>query len=243
MGKTFVRSSQRNAQRATPVADGAKEPADGDDSPAEGLGSSDDLSEVEIGQRISAAATDIPSLDPDELRDRNAGGGTGGSDGYSGRTGRGRGRKPGTKNKPKEESKSNLADIKEILLLIHAGIGMLSPIWIITDSEAGQLATAIEKLSTHYDLPVVSAKAMAWTKFVTAVGTVYGTRLIAMTIKTDDGKKTQGPQPINIRKDQQTQQTQQSQTTRQDPMQRARAANETPGNYPPIQFTGDQVHE
>lgn len=53
------------------------------------------------------------------------------------------------------------------------------PMLIIEQDEAAALAKAIGQVSRHYDLHA-SSKVVDWTNLVMCLGSIYGTRFIAM---------------------------------------------------------------
>lgn len=107
-----------------------------------------------------------------------------------------RGRKPGTKNKPKETS-DNLAGIESILFSIHAMGAAIThtPELALSMEEAHLIADAAQKVAENYPL-VVDPKTVAWINLAMVLGTVYGTRIIAIGARHKEERKKR-PIPIS----------------------------------------------
>ncbi len=109
---------------------------------------------------------------------------------------RGRGRPPGSgagksaSAKPGKEKAvpPNVSGIEKILYTIHLGVSEFAgiPELQIDRSESKLLAESLAELSSHYNF-APDPKVMAWVAMFGALGTVYGPRIAAMTVR----KKTE----------------------------------------------------
>lgn len=53
----------------------------------------------------------------------------------------------------------------------------------ITDEEGATLASAIQRVSRHYDIPGISAETLDWIGLIQCIGAIYGTRFIASRLE------------------------------------------------------------
>jgi hypothetical protein len=74
------------------------------------------------------------------------------------------------------------------------------PRWQLSQPEAAALSEATGKLSRHYEfLSQVSSKWVDWGTFTMCVGTIYGSRLLAIRSGPFDGAPRQpAPQPSEV---------------------------------------------
>jgi hypothetical protein len=105
-----------------------------------------------------------------------------------------RGRKPGSRNTPKEESGSgSLAglEIKDILLSAHSmlALALKNPLLELSEDEAKKLDKAIKRVSRHYPVNV-SQKHVDIGYAIYTVGAIYGTRAIAIMAQSKMSNKT-----------------------------------------------------
>lgn len=104
-----------------------------------------------------------------------------------------RGRKPGSRNAPKQSQKESSADLTAILLSIHyMGAALLKvPELALEEAEAKRLGAAVARINELYGGMVIPEKQMAWANLVIVAGSVYGPRFIAHNInKKNPSKKT-----------------------------------------------------
>jgi hypothetical protein len=89
----------------------------------------------------------------------------------------------------------DISGVEQLLFSIHAmGAAILkTPELAIQPAEAKALATAVAGVSRHYDV-AIAAKTMDWINLFTALGMVYGPRLIVISGKARD-KRPQRPAP------------------------------------------------
>lgn len=127
-------------------------------------------------------------------------------DGTRRKRGRPRGSSNGSAPNKRSETSRNL---DSILFSIHTmgAIALKTPELMITEDESKQLASAINRVTELYDIPILSEKSMAWMGLAMAAGTVYGPRLMAakMNAKKPEMKKPQtstipfvAPKPVNV---------------------------------------------
>lgn len=118
-----------------------------------------------------------------------AGSGGGGNSGSApvGNAPKRRGRKPGTKNKPRAEKagKIDLGPFSGVLLGIHSMLANIAkvPELELDNEEAEKLANASQKVLRHYVDLEVSQKAADWTNLFMAIGGIYGPRIVATKIR------------------------------------------------------------
>ena len=119
-------------------------------------------------------------------------GASGDSPGDGGTAPKRRGRQPGTKNKPKSavDVKSQAAGIEKLLLSLHtlAAAGLKYPELLLDQAEAKSLAEAIANVERHYSFGL-SEKSADWGNLMLALGTVYGTRAMAIKWRLDQENK------------------------------------------------------
>lgn len=112
-----------------------------------------------------------------------------------------RGRKPGSKNRASSTSPRNISaeGIERLLLSIHAGISTITktPELMLEKEEANNLAVCTANVARHYDLGQTE-KAMDWTSLFIALGAVYGTRVIAISIKKKQNNNTNQSGVVNF---------------------------------------------
>ena len=106
-------------------------------------------------------------------------------------TGKRRGRKPGTKNKPRGTSATQAtADLSGMLFTAHLFMAKMlkSEIMEITKEESEELSSAITRVTQLYDVALLSEKNWAFLNLAMVMGNIYGTRL--MVISKQSKKKT-----------------------------------------------------
>jgi len=109
----------------------------------------------------------------------------------SGEPRRRRGRPPGSGNKNKAPKSAIGADgIAALLVTLHSGLVIVSkcPELEITEDEAAKLAKASKTVADLYDMQA-SQKAIAWTNFIGIAGSIYITRIIAISIRLREQRK------------------------------------------------------
>lgn len=121
------------------------------------------------------------SIDPSTIG--GTGGGSPGGTGSDGDDSQPRERRTrADAGKPRGSRKSaplDLTDLKDILVLAHSAIAMAfsSPRIMIDDGEGEKLASAVQKVLRHYDLPDVASETKDWIGLVIVAGSIYGPRL------------------------------------------------------------------
>lgn len=137
----------------------------------------------------SGASGNVGTIDPASIDS-----GSGNSDGTGGSAGRVKRKytKRGTAGKTAQVP--NLDFISDLLLTIHAGIALRTGMeeFALDAEEAQKLASTSTELASHYGVQV-NAKTQAWLRFVGAIGSVYGTRAIAIIAKTREERATPAP--------------------------------------------------
>ena len=106
-------------------------------------------------------------------------------------TGKRRGRKPGTKNKPRGTSTTQAtADLSGMLFTVHLFMAKMlkSEVMEITKEESEELSSAITRVTQLYDVALLSEKNWAFLNLAMVMGNIYGTRL--MVISKQSKKKT-----------------------------------------------------
>ena len=95
-----------------------------------------------------------------------------------------RGRKPGSKNAPKEKN-VDLKGVESLLLSIHTILATSTqiPELVLDKDEAHRVAEAIANVSRHYDMGA-SEKMVDWGNLFLVFGAVYGTRIWAYRLRT-----------------------------------------------------------
>lgn len=73
-----------------------------------------------------------------------------------------------------------------------------APTWAITEEESAKLATAINNVTQHYDVPMLDEKGRAWLALSMVGVEVYGTRVAAAIIEAKKRPRPQTP-PTPIR--------------------------------------------
>lgn len=142
------------------------------------------------GERARIAGFEV--IDPTDID----GGTDTGDPGYQPRR---RGRKPGSKNKPRtgtEEAKSNIAEnLERILLSVHTmGAAFFSsPELELEAEEAKQLARAIREVSKYYPV-TLDPKRLALIELGSVCAMVYGTRGVAIYRRVT--AETKKPAPV-----------------------------------------------
>lgn len=88
-------------------------------------------------------------------------------------------------------NKVDLSGVEQLLYAIHLGLANIlhAPELVISDEEAALLRGAAEKVARHYDMPDLPAKMIDWTNLIVALGTVYGTRAIAMRARLETERR------------------------------------------------------
>lgn len=117
-----------------------------------------------------------------------------------------RGRKPGSGSARADSGKSaskktpsSVKGLEKILFSVHAIVAVKAgaPEFIIDSAEANMLASAINDVQEFYGLEV-SPEVTIWVNLVTALGTVYGPRVVTMYARkkkerADKPKETKQP--------------------------------------------------
>lgn len=99
-------------------------------------------------------------------------------------TGKRRGRKPGTKNKPRGTSTSQAtADLSGMLFTAHLFMAKMlkSEVIEITKEESEELSSAITRVTQLYDVALLSEKNWAFLNLAMVMGNIYGTRLAVIS--------------------------------------------------------------
>lgn len=122
----------------------------------------------------------VDSIDPSALGD--TGTGSAGND-NNGDDNRPEQREPrARRGRPKGSRKSaplDLTDLKDIVVMAHsaAAIALSAPRLTIDEMEGEKLASAVQKVLRHYDLPDVASETKDWIGLMLVAGSVYGPRL------------------------------------------------------------------
>lgn len=111
-----------------------------------------------------------------------------------------RGRKPGGKNRPKEEAVSNLSallKIERLLVTTCFFLGNIAecPELHLDEAEAAEISEALKELSKHYPIGM-SEKKIAWINFSFAVGGVFGPKVVAIYKRPAKPRPQLAPTPI-----------------------------------------------
>ena len=110
---------------------------------------------------------------------------------------RGRGRPKGSGNRAsgsssqsKAQFSADLAGIESLLLSLHtmAATVLKQPLLMLDESEAAALAKAGAGVARHYPMKA-SAQAVDWVNLIMCLGTVYGTRVVAMKMQQSEPPK------------------------------------------------------
>lgn len=145
-------------------------------------------------------ADGVITIDPSAIDGPLAGGDSGGGGGSNGGdTGqpKRRGRKPGSTNRAKADNKISVESLAGIIVSTHmmlAALTKTAELQMDAD-EAMILADATAKVSRHYNV-AVAAKTLDWYNLVMVVGTVYGSRLVAIRARMpqrSSGRSARGP--------------------------------------------------
>ena len=141
-------------------------------------------------------------IDPAARNSGRSGGedsGTGNDTG--GRRGRGRPRGNAQSGASKASDQASLAglDIKDILLNIHMMLSVWTglPELCLEDAEAKRLETAIKKVSRHYPVNI-SQKHVDLSYLIYTIGTIYGTRAVAIYAAKRKSGSTPPVNPDNV---------------------------------------------
>lgn len=164
------RGRPRKDERSSGPENGSIELAGGNEEPVSGTEGTDATESAPLGKPATGGYTPI---DPLSIA----------SDGDNGDRPR-RGRKAGGKNKPKEETVSNLSALLKIERLLvttcfFLGNVLESPELHISESEAAEVSDALKELSKHYPIGM-SEKSIAWVNFSFAIGGVFGPKVVAI---------------------------------------------------------------
>ncbi len=131
--------------------------------------------------------------------------GAGADGGNSSRTGKRRGRPPGSGGgrKTGSSSKVHLGGVEKLLYSIHMIAGAaFAPELSINESEARLYAEAINEVSAHYN-NYIDPKLMAWVNLVMCAGGIYAPRIMAIKIRLEteaaNGDPTKAPKIVNIK--------------------------------------------
>lgn len=137
-------------------------------------------------------------IDPASVGDPASGTDSNG-DGSGSGNGRGRrGRRPGTKNKPKDPSFS-VTGVEQLLLSIHMMMAAKfeAPELMLDQPTANRFAQAIGAVQELYPVNV-SAKAAAWTNLVITAGAIYGPRIMLIKHRRKMERTQKTTQPDNV---------------------------------------------
>lgn len=114
-------------------------------------------------------------------------------------TGKRRGRKPGTKNKPRGTSATQAtADLSGMLFTIHMVMAKMvkSELMQITKEESEELSAAITRVTQLYDIRLLDEKTWAFINLALVMGNIYGTRLMVVSLETKRAKNNVVDMPI-----------------------------------------------
>lgn len=115
-------------------------------------------------------------------------------------TGKRRGRRPGSRNKPTgkdaEKSKDALAGIIAAVHEVGAKITKV-PELELSKEECIQLADAMMNVARFYDIPVLAEKTVAWVSLGMVAFSIYAPRVTARSINTKK-KTVEAVRPIRI---------------------------------------------
>jgi len=172
-----------------PKMGGTKRVTDAGDNGGGGIEQSAALGTADAGEQ-----SDIPIVDP-----ADAIGEAGGEQPKK------RGRKPGSKNRPKQpEDEKNLKGVEKTLLAIHTmGAAYFKiPELVLTPKEAEAIAGAIEDVGEYYAIDL-DPRYVVWGNLLMVLCGTYGTRFGAYKarVAAERASETQGPampiQPVN----------------------------------------------
>lgn len=65
--------------------------------------------------------------------------------------------------------------------MAHVAVSAITgnDLWQLDDAEGDKLATAVQKVTRHYNIPDVASETKDWIGLIIVAGTVYGTRFAA----------------------------------------------------------------
>lgn len=178
LGEPAKRGRPRKIEPNSSIGDGGEKPSGGNAEPVSGIESA-----ATAAERIPSGFVPIDPLNPPDN----------GSNGDRPR----RGRKPGGKNRPKEEAVQNLSGLLKLERLLVTGCFFLgniasAPELYLEESEAAEISEALKELSRHYPIGM-SEKTIAWVNFSFAVGGVFGPKVMAISKRP---KPQRVPTPI-----------------------------------------------
>lgn len=127
------------------------------------------------------------TIDPEQLDEFIANGGSG--DSADSGTRKRRGRKPGSKNRT--NSKKAEITLEPLLMMAHtwASVLLKTPELALEQNEAKQLSDAYSVFCEHHEVPVISPKRMSEINMVAAICMVYGPRVIAARNRKREERK------------------------------------------------------
>lgn len=138
------------------------------------------------GGTVDGSSVENNGGDGDTINPSDFGGaGTASAPGGDGDDGRSGGRKPrsdaGRARGPRKSAPLDLTDLKDIVVLAHAGISIAfnAPKLQLDDMEGEKLAAAVQKVLRHYDLPDVASETKDWIGLIIVAGSIYGPRMAA----------------------------------------------------------------
>lgn len=113
---------------------------------------------------------------------------------------RGRGRPVGSGNrKAKAENPADLGALTAVIVNIHAMLATRVPEMLIEEKEAATLAASIIRVEQYYPKvrELLTGKAAAHIALFAAIGQVYGTRMIAISMRAK-AEKSNGPTVVDM---------------------------------------------
>lgn len=143
------------------------------------------------GNNSDDAGPVILTIDPASL-EGDSGGGNNPSGSDTGERKR-RGRKPGSHNRTKTQDTISIEGLSTILFSSHLALSAMTrtPELMLDPDEAALLAKASMDVMSFYDNMKIAPQTVAWVGLISALGSVYGPRFVALRIKA----KTKAPEP------------------------------------------------
>lgn len=148
------------------------------------------------GNSASLSADGILTIDPASL-DGGSGTGNGNDSGDTAPVRGRRGRKPGSVNARKTKDTVSVAGLASILLSGHTMLAAITRTqeFLIEPDEADAIAKASAEVLSYYDNLKISNQAVAWFGLISAVGAVYGPRVIAFRLRNASNPRPERPAP------------------------------------------------
>lgn len=148
-------------------------------------------SDADIGAVTNSAIDDGPSQQGNTGEDASGSGQARFTDPSTAATPKRRGRRAGTKNRPKPDPDATskaafvTANLEKVLLNLNnlAAMMLRNPNWKITRDDAALLAEAIKEVCEAYDFTsIMNPKVQAWIDLSIALTMVYGERIWTSTV-------------------------------------------------------------